>query len=50
MSAYDLGRSPRPSVAPGPCLTSRPAAAPIIAMMFVLAVLVFLLGLLTLSV
>ena len=50
MTAYDLGSSPRrPTAAPGPSLTTRPAAGAFIAMMFGLAVFAFLLGLLTLS-
>ena len=50
MTTYGLTRSPRPAVVPGPPLTTRPAAGAFIAMMFGLAVLVFLLGLLALSV
>lgn len=50
MTTYDVVRSSRPTATPGPCLTDRPAAGAFIAMMFGLAVLVFLLGLLALSV
>ncbi|MCO1661184.1 hypothetical protein [Pseudonocardia humida] len=51
MTAYDLGPTPRRGpAAPGPSLTTRPAAGAFIAMMFGLTVLVFLLGLLALSV
>ncbi len=49
MTTYDLARSARPVVVPGPPLTERPAADAFIAMMFGLTVLVFLLGLLALS-
>jgi hypothetical protein len=49
MATLDLARSPRPAVVSGPPLTMRPAAGAFIAMMFGLTVLVFLLGLLALS-
>ena len=52
MTTYQLARSPRSprsTATPGPCLTTRPAASAFIAMMFGLAVLAFLLGLLALS-
>jgi hypothetical protein len=50
MTAFPVGRSARRPAAPGPCLTSRPSADAVIAALFALAVLAFLLGLLALSV
>ncbi len=49
MTVYHAGRPQRRGAAPGPCLITRPAADAVVAALFAVTVLAFLLALVALS-